>query len=315
MSGVRRLVVIVCTHDPREDYFRRTLDGLRAQTLSSESWSVVVVDNASEPPIAASVLDGLPTGSRIVPEKNPGLTNARLRGMAETTEPLLIFVDDDNVLAPDYLEKTLEIDGAWPQLGCWNGHTHGEFEVTPPDWTQRFWPRLAVRPVDREVWSNDFLHFPVSIFGAGLAVRRQVADAYARGVADKPWRLTMDRVGGELTGGGDSDICFTAVEIGLGVGVFPKLSLTHLISARRLEEDYLLRLVRGGTSSFHLLSYYHGGPPPVPRPGRAERLLRWYQRLASNAPEIDKKWDDAYAAGIEDARRAIERIQASTVAK
>ena len=46
--------VIICTHNPREDYLRRVLKALRAQSLSAEQWELLLIDNASKEPLAAA---------------------------------------------------------------------------------------------------------------------------------------------------------------------------------------------------------------------------------------------------------------------
>ncbi|MGA2852681.1 MAG: glycosyltransferase, partial [Verrucomicrobiota bacterium] len=45
--------IIICTHNPREDYLRRVLEALRAQTLPARDWELLLVDNASEKPLAS----------------------------------------------------------------------------------------------------------------------------------------------------------------------------------------------------------------------------------------------------------------------
>ena len=46
-----------------------------------------------------------------------GLTYARLRGIKEASGDLLVFVDDDNVLDPDYLETVQRVAEEKPFLG------------------------------------------------------------------------------------------------------------------------------------------------------------------------------------------------------
>ena len=48
---------------------------------------------------------------RHVREDELGLTPARLRGVAEAVAELLVFVDDDNILDPDYLEQACGSSG------------------------------------------------------------------------------------------------------------------------------------------------------------------------------------------------------------
>ena len=47
-SASANISVVICTHNPRPDYLRRTLDALKTQTLPQEQWELLLVDNASE---------------------------------------------------------------------------------------------------------------------------------------------------------------------------------------------------------------------------------------------------------------------------
>src|SRR5262245_39522493 len=104
-----KLSVIVPTHNPRLDYLERVLAGLRGQTLPMDQWELVVIDNRSERPLAASVDLGWHRSGRHLREERLGLTPTRLAGFANTSAEVIVMVDDDNVLAPDYLEKCLEV--------------------------------------------------------------------------------------------------------------------------------------------------------------------------------------------------------------
>src|SRR5580658_7466146 len=106
--------VIICAHNPRRDYLSRALDALKAQSLPREQWELLLIDNASKEPLANSLDLSWHRGGRHVLEKELGLTPARLRGIREASGEVLVFVDDDNVLAPDYLDHALGIARSHP---------------------------------------------------------------------------------------------------------------------------------------------------------------------------------------------------------
>jgi glycosyltransferase involved in cell wall biosynthesis len=35
--------IIICTHNPRRDYLQRTLESLKAQTLSRDRWEFLLI--------------------------------------------------------------------------------------------------------------------------------------------------------------------------------------------------------------------------------------------------------------------------------
>jgi len=257
------LSVIVCSHNPRADFLRRTLAGLRAQTLALARWEFILVDNASDQPLVTEWDLSWHPNARHVREEKKGLTPARLRGIREAKGDLLLFVDDDNELAPDFLSETIRVATEYPYLGVFGaGVLVPEFEVEPPPELKDRVRMLALRTVSEVVWSGNPRDFSCMPFGAGMCVTRQVGLAYERlldalGVSD-----VVDRQGQRLFSGGDDLFSWAAAGIGLGFGLFPRLRLTHLIGASRLELPYFLRLTHDHIYSHAVLKFRLSGTQP-----------------------------------------------------
>lgn len=267
--------VVICAHNPRPDYLARTLAALKAQTLPLAAWELLVVDNASTEPLADRFdLSWHPAG-RHVREMELGLTPARLKGLAEARSDLLVFVDDDNVLAADFLAEAVRIGARHPFLGAWGGSALGEFEEKPEAWAEPHLHELTIREVRHAVWSNNVEDLAAVPFGAGLCIRRSVALRYAealRGTAD---RRQLGRRGASLMSGEDMDMVLVCRELGLGFGLFPELSLKHLIPPARHREEYLARLVYAKAFSLQVLLAAHATPKPAPSwPRMAINLAR-----------------------------------------
>lgn len=266
------LSVIICTHNPREDYFHWCIDSLRAQRLPYDQWELVVVDNRSDEPVAGRIDLSWHPKARVVREEALGLTAARLRGIRESTGELLVFVDDDNVLDPDFLEAAIRTMEERPFLGSWSGQCRPGFEQTPPEWTRRYWGNLVIREFDRDVWSN-LPRLPQSMpCGAGLCVRRNVALHYLDLHETGKRSFQFDRNGKSLLSGGDNDLAACACDIGLGVGLITSLQLTHLISAERLKEDYLAQLSEGIFFSAVVLDHFRSSSAEL-----ASYKVRWHE--------------------------------------
>jgi glycosyltransferase involved in cell wall biosynthesis len=267
--------VVICTLNPRSDYLARVLQALRAQELPMARWELLLVDNGSTHPLCSTVdLSWHPSG-RHVREDTVGLTPARLRGIRESEGELLVFVDDDNVLAPNYLSVAVAIAAESPHLGVFGAGTiEGEFEATPPSEIWRHIRALALRTVPGDSWSNNTQDRDSVPWGPGLCVKRRVASAYSPlldklGVAD-----LVDRKGERLFGNGDVAFSWAAVTCGLGFGVFPRLCVEHLISRHRVTHRYFLRLALESTFSAGVLDYRWGGILPSSDAGWLERTVR-----------------------------------------
>jgi len=296
------LSVVICAHNPRPQYLRRVLEALRSQTLPKEQWELLLIDNLSSDPLTAQCdLSWHPNGRHIL-ETELGLSAARERGICESSGSVLVFVDDDNVLDPNYLSTARGIGIEWPKLGAWgSGATIPEFELEPAESVKAFLPCLALRDVDVARWGN----VPVeesTPWGAGLCVRREIAEAYCRLNERSALKLT-DRKGKSLSSAGDVEISYVARHDGFGTGVFPELKLIHLIPKERVSSDYLLKLSQAGYTSYFLLTYkWGGGLPNYPFGPRC--LLSTLKNLVTRRGS-DRRRYFTYVRGVIEARRLI----------
>lgn len=240
-----KISAVICTHNPRSDYFECCLAALQTQTLNRQNWELIVVDNCSNPPLSGRIdLDWHPR-ARIVNEAALGLTPARLTGIREAAGELLVFIDDDNVLDPDFLEIAAQVAEQMPFIGAWSGQCRPGLERPPPEWARRYFGNLVLREFDRDVWSNLPRLAATMPCGAGLCIRRDAARQYIRLHESGARDFQLDRIGEALLSGGDNDLAACACDVGLGVGLISALKLTHLIPPERLTESYLSRLAEG----------------------------------------------------------------------
>jgi glycosyltransferase involved in cell wall biosynthesis len=298
--------VIICSHNPRLDYLERVLEALKSQTLPSNLWELLLIDNASEQ-IISSVIDlSWHSQSRHIREENLGKNYALLTGFKEAKGEILIIVDDDNVLAPDYLDVGLKISKDYSIIGAWGGQIIAALEENPPEWIKpdlaNHLQNLACREFSRDKWSNFDRECETTPCGAGLCVRKNVVDKYVELVCNDPRRLILGRKGKQLIGCEDFDLAFTACDIGLGTGQFTSLKLTHLIPSRRLQEDYLLQLTEAISYSRIMLEYLRGRLLPKPN-WRSSKIYLIYLRLRFGARRCR-----FYASSQKGIRLALEEI-------
>ena len=292
------LSVLICTHNPRRDYIDRVLAALRAQTLPVTEWELIVVDNASTTPVAMQIDLTWHLRARVVVESALGLTPARLRAIREAASDLLVFVDDDNVLAPDFLAEAARLAGLHPHLGALGCSIRAVYEKEPAGEICEWVWLLTVGEITEERWSNVSLSCPATYSlpsGAGLVIRTQVAKEYARLAATDPLRASLDRKGADLTGSGDRDLAATSLRLGFGTGKFPSLRLDHLMSAGRVDPAYLLRLAEATAYGETILAYLHNLPwRPAPLSLTRRWLNAWERR---HLPPLTRTFCDAEIRG------------------
>ncbi len=299
------VTVVICTRNPQPALLRRAIHALASQSLPADQWNLIVVDNGSAPPVALPDLPGLPP-CRVVIENTPGLTHARLRGIAEAEGELLVFVDDDNLLAEDYLSEAVSLMSRRPDLGACSGNVRPEFEAPPPDWMGPFWSHLALAEVDTDAWSNRPYPHDVLPVGAGLCIRRHLARAYAEQLREDPLRQSLDRADGSTASGGDTDMALTCIDQGFATGRFAALRLTHVIPKERLQFDYQRQLARGLGYSYGWLLARRGG---IRLPDRIRVRLRTLKawlglKYRGKQRAIDLDYHRGFLAGLASGRGA-----------
>jgi glycosyltransferase involved in cell wall biosynthesis len=301
-AAMLELSVVICAHNPRPHYLCRVLEALRAQTLPKPQWELLLIDNLSSNPLISDWdLSWHPNGRHIF-ESELGLSLARQRGIRESSASTLVFVDDDNVLDANYLSTALSIGKQWPKMGTWgSGATIPEFELQPSEAVKALLPFIAIRYTDVPRWGN----VPADEStpnGAGLCVRREIAEAYRRLSEQSAIKIT-DRRGKSLMSYGDIEISYVARHNGLGTGVFPELRLIHLIPKERVSPDYLLKIYQASMTSYFLLTYNWKGSVPK-HPFRPRALLSLLKNCVTKSG-LDRRRYFADLLAVIEARRLI----------
>lgn len=329
--------VVLCTYNPRADYLQRVIEGLKAQTLPRERWEFIVVDNNSQPPLALrddcerdhfdNLKDSETSGTnvkisksqiepvqldlswhaeaRLVVEMQQGLSHARRRGFEEAKGELIVNLDDDAVLDPDYLEQVVKLAEKFPFIGAFGCQLRPEFE-RPPEWPVGDY-YAAERQVSEDIWSNDREHIPSTPFGAGSVVRRLVASAYTRRMLEDPRWALLGRTADKLLSCEDIEIAMTACDLGLGKGVFKALQLTHLIVARKMTLDFMCRNSHGNGYSSVVHNYLRFGRVPAEM-----TIFTWLNRIYRLWRMSPRKRREEIAKdrGIREGRETVLRLVA-----
>jgi len=311
--------VIVPTHNPAPGLLPGLLAALATQTLSAEKWEIIVVDNASNPPVTTdwSALEQRNISCRLIREPRAGLTFARLAGFAAARNPWIVMLDDDNRPRDDYLEKAVEFAALHPHLGAFGGKSLPVFAEPPPKWFAETGISLGCRDKGDDILIAESPPLPrrypdLAPIGAGMVLRKEVAVAYAKHVSGHPDAAT-DRRGKQLSSGGDCEIVLLSLFDKFGVAYTPTLVLDHLIPASRLKPDYLARLNRESSRSwvsildrFDINTWPRISPVTVP----LRKLRAWWRHRAWKGPKEHIAW--AGACGLFEGQARLSRRPRST---
>lgn len=249
--------VVVPTYNPQERIFSRVLRALQSLDTAGLAVEFVIVDNRSTVPVAemGCVREFLRTcpQAKVVREEQQGLTFARLAGIRATTGRTIVTFDDDNEPSPDYLQTAAKAIAEHEDVAVWGPGTIEVEMLDPvPDYLRERVRSLHNERRDRYVqygcvpagWQS---FYPI---GMGQVIRRDVAERYRESVESGGLAAT-DRQGGSLASGGDIQIVWQAINMGLAAGTSPALRVLHLIPEQRTQMHYLKRLAFGCGASYY----------------------------------------------------------------
>lgn len=276
------LDVCICAHDPEPGKFLRVLTALANQTLAAHSWRLIVIDNNSSVPVQEDVfalLERRGINCNLVHEPAPGIINARRRAIAEVTAPWILFVDDDNILSEDYLEKGYNYANNHDYVGCFGGRLKLTPELRPADWLMPLLPLLAIKDYgDSEIVSWSEAWGPWMPPSAGLFIRNEVASRFIKQINGNLAYDSLGRRGRQLNSGLDYMMVRVAPQTGLACAYVPELELYHDLEPSRLTLGYMLRI-----------NWAYG---------RSHAIIRNIERNAGTDPRVRKQSLVLFICGI-----------------
>ena len=262
--------VIVCCYNSSSRIIL-TLEHLVAQEVSdSISWEIILIDNNSSDDTSTVAQNYMKKQSEniafsVVQESDPGLSNARNKGFATAKYEIVLMVDDDNSLAPNYVEgiyKGFEND---PKVGMVGGLGFAALKSEPPSWFKDYAYCFAVGE------QNPDQH----LYGAGLGLRMSALE-HLRKAGFKS--LLSDRTGNNLMSGGDTELCVAFRMAGYQLKYEPALTFKHHLPTARINWPYLKRLFNGFGMSKARMDIYTTVMANRPIPKRGKFPI-WFDRL------------------------------------
>jgi glycosyltransferase involved in cell wall biosynthesis len=227
------------------------------QTLTAEThteqinWEIIVIDNNSTDNTAQVVQSYQASWPQQFPlkyyfEPRQGAAFARKRAIQEARGPLVGFLDDDNLPAPDWIAAAYAFAQLHPAAGAYGSQIHGLFEVTPPENFHRLAPFLAIteRGATPLRYEQHKKLLPPS---AGLVVRKQ---AWLDSVPAAP--ILTGRTCTSMITSEDLEMLSHILAKGWEVWYNPAMEIDHKIPYWRLQREYLIPFFQGIGLSRHV---------------------------------------------------------------
>ena len=292
--------ICICTHNPRIDVLERVMKSIfNQQVTDGHTFSVLIVDNLSDPPISESIFgktNGPKITTKLIREPSPGIARARVMAANSTSAEWILFVDDDNELSPDYVSNGFDIISKHPTLGCFGGKLLLPDSVKPPKWSHPFLPYLGIKDCGKvriERLSEEWGHWEPPT--AGAFVHRDVLQEYLRRSIASENFFRLGEIAGKLLRCEDSILMRSAASVGRSNAYEPSLVLWHHLAPLRFRFRYLLRLMYGYGISHVILETLCKGTQPIPEYYKSKRK---FLKMISSILVVQGIKSMQYAIGI-----------------
>ena len=253
MSNQPALAVIICCYNS-ERVIGPTLEALARQEGADFPWEVVSVDNNCSDTtqnVARETWEQSDTDVplKIVEEPTPGLASARKCGVYATEAPLLIFCDDDNQFASNYLQIAKQFMDDHVDVSACGGKGRAITDGELPVWFDRYKRAYAVGPQ-----SSEKGEVQGHLYGAGIVLRRNdLLKFYECNIE----HLLSGRKGGTATAGDDGEMQEWLDIFNCGKRFYlPELTFDHYLLQPRLNWAHLTKLYKGFGQMSPVLSTY-----------------------------------------------------------
>jgi glycosyltransferase involved in cell wall biosynthesis len=233
------VAVIIPTYN-RAGLLGETLDRLAQTRCRVPNWEVIVVDNNSSDDTRAVVdsrVAGYPVPLRYVFERAQGRSHALNTGIATCSAPILVFTDDDVLVAGGWLDAAIAPLLAAGDIEYTGGPVRPLWEAPRPEWLSPdksdLWGTIAILDYGNEAFVfEERRRVPL---GANMAARRTLFDRIGL------FSARLGRTGQRLLGQEVPELLARARAAGARGLYVPEMIVDHHVPASRLQKSYFRR--------------------------------------------------------------------------
>lgn len=234
MSGPA-ISVVICTRN-REHCLATAMQSVVDQTVAPDRFELIVVDNASTDRTSETVRRFTSHPNvRYEFEGEPGLCRARNTGWQRARGRYVIYLDDDTVARPGWLQAALAGFALDPRIGVIGGRVDPIWKGARPSWLSDdvALSLTIVNWSEEPKWIDDLRR--EWVVGANMAVPRSVLEEVGG------FEIGLDRVGTRMLSSGDVFLTKRILQRGYRCLYEPRMAVGHLVPQSRLTKAWFTR--------------------------------------------------------------------------
>lgn len=227
-----RASVVICTYNRAVDTVEAVHSVLAQEDINIE-FEVLVIDNHSKDNTKELFQNShWPNNVRYIFEGQLGLSYARNRAIREAKGEFILFLDDDALASPSWIQEVINVFELDEQIGCVGGKIDPIWEGGKPEWI----PDEIIGLYTLMDFSDHVIEMmpPYFPFGANVSFRKSVFEKI------EPFREDLGRVGNNLLSSEESEL-ISRIREKYKIYYTPYGSVQHKISKSRLNKRWLLR--------------------------------------------------------------------------
>jgi O-antigen biosynthesis protein len=237
--------VVICTYH-RGTLLKESILSTARQTLSQQSYEVIVVNNDPADGMVHEILEEVRKSElahrpeQLIEVSCPfkGLSFARNAGISVARGEIVVFLDDDAVVLPDWLEQIDRATLAFPDAGVIGGSILLNIPKPRPRWLrvgwEHYWSQFEPayqNPRTVEDWGS----YP---WGANWSARRKAL------LEIGGFRTKYGRRGDDFAGGEEVVAASLIRRLGYKIAVAPAARVVHNPDQRRYSLKHISRTIR-----------------------------------------------------------------------
>mgnify|MGYP002620975778 CR=1 FL=1 len=233
--------VVVCSYN-REKYIADAIKSLLNQSLDKRLYEILIIDNNSTDSTGEIARDYVQKYEsthqiRYVKETNQGLCFARNRGIQEAQGKFIVYMDDDGIADPNFLEVQHHFLTDFDYVIGLGGKIIPRYVDGKPKWIDGILEGL-VSKVDHgdKVFQYTGKKYPV---GCNMTYRKDILEQV--GMFD----TGIGQVGDNLVRGDETELYERIKKLNRPVYYLPKSRVEHVIEKNRLTRDHIRKMSEG----------------------------------------------------------------------